>query len=457
MEFKSKMLIVALAAAMPWMSANAQSQADLQKEIATLRAQLQALQQKVEALNAAPAAPAANVVQQVNRLEQRLDLADDDAEKSGFKGLKINGTIEAGAWYDSQVGSHNFGASSGSTTDDKTYSGYGMVQITKESQGDGVDWTLRLLPGADAANMVHEASISIPLNKENRVIGGMIPDFQGYEFVFPNANPTLGSQLISHNALYDYAGATQYAGLGMNHTFDGGKYALKWLVGNVDASTDTGNDTTNPNTYSNGTTNRTVALAYRGDWFIDEFTYIGLSGLHGSVNRNFRVMAIDGGYTHGDWQFNGQLSAGWMRGAAANTDAVTGAQLDAEWTGISALVGYKATPRLQLIARADYLANGKNGGGTYVALTPTTGTLDNTANGLGPVRASDGTIENAGDVDNGANLTRLTLGTNYQINANTQWKMEYRIDQSSGYNFVDTNGVATRQRTRLGTALVLSF
>lgn len=453
MDFKLKMLIVAMAATMPWVSANAQSQADLQKEIANLRAQLQALQQKVEALNTAPAASTATVSQQVNRLEQRLDLADDEKEKAGFKGLKINGTIEAGAWYDSQVGSNNFGATSGSTTDDKTYSGYGMVQITKESQGEGVDWTLRFLPGANQENLVHEASVSIPMTKDGRLIGGMIPDFQGYEYVFPNANPTLGNQLISHNALYDLAGATQYAGLGMNYTIDGGKYAFKWLVGNVDSANDA--DGTKP--YSNGTSNRSVALAYRGDWFIDEFTYIGLSGLHGSVNRNFRVMAVDGGYTHGDWQFNGQLSAGWMRGAAANADAVTGAQLDAEWTGISALVGYKATPRLQLIARADHLSNSKNGGGTYVALNPTTGALDSTANGLGPVRASDGSVENAAELDNGANLTRLTLGTNYQINANTQWKAEYRIDQSSGYNFVDNNGVATRQRTRLGTALVLSF
>ncbi|MDT8991264.1 DUF3138 family protein [Curvibacter sp. APW13] len=462
MEFKSKLLVVALAAAMPWVSAQAQSQADLQKEIAALRAQLQALQQKVESLNAKTEAPAASaaVAQQVNRLEQRLDLADDEAEKTGFKGMKINGTIEAGAGYDSQIGSNNFGASSGSTLDDKTYSGYGMVQITKETQGEGVDWTLRILPGANQENLVHEASISIPVADGHRVVGGVIPDYQGYEYVFPNANPTLGNQLISHNALYDLAGATQYQGLGMAHTLDGGKYAVKWMIGNVDPSIDTDNDTSSPNTYSNGTKDRSVALAYRGDWFINEFAYIGLSGLHGSVNRNFRIMALDGGYTHGDWQFNGQITAGWMRGAASNTDA-SGAQLDAEWTGLSALVGYKATPRLQLIARADYLANSKNGGGTYVITTPTQNTLtrtgDDAATGLGPVRASDGTIENAGEVDNGANLTRLTLGTNYQINSNAQWKVEYRIDQSSGHNFVDTNGVATRQRSRIGTALVLSF
>lgn len=445
MELKSKILIVALASALPWMSANAQTQAELQKEIAALRAQLQALQQKVEALNAAPAAPAANVAQQVNRLEQRLDLADDESEKTGFKGMKINGTIEAGFAYDSTVGSHNFDATSGAVTDTADY-GRAMIQITKDSQGDGVDWTLRLLPGAAVANLVHEASLSIPIDKENRIIGGVLPDFQGYEYVFPNTNPTLGNQLISHNALYDYAGASQYTGLGMNHTLSGGKYALKWLVGNVDAA---GFDS-NGAAYNNGTTNRSVALAYRGDWFINEFSYIGLSGLHGSVNRNFRVMAIDGGYTHGDWQFNGQLSSGWMRGAAANLDA-SGVQQDAEWTGISALLGYKATPRLQLLARADYIYNSKNGGGTYA--------YPGGGSGLGAELQSDGVTPVLDDQGNavGANLTRLTLGTNYQINANTQWKMEYRMDQSTGHNFVDTNGVATRQRSRLGTALVLSF
>lgn len=447
MSIQRKLIVVALAAAMPWVSAQAQSAADLQKEIASLKASLQALQQKVEAMSAKP--EASTLTQQVNKLEQRLDLAEDDSEKAGFKGLKFNGTIEAGYSTNNGTADHLFGASSGSTTDDRTYSGVGMLQITKDSQGDGVDWTLRLLPGADVGNMVHEASLSIPVDKTTRIVGGLIPDYQGYEYVFPHANPTLGNQLISHNALYDYAGATQYAGLGMAHTFDGGKYALKWLVGNVDASIDTGNDVTAPNAYSNGSTARSVALAYRADWFMDEFTYIGLSGLHGSANRNFRVMAIDGGYTRGDWQFNGQLTSGWMRNAASNKD-------DAEWTGLSGLVGYKLTPRLQLLARADYLMNGKNGGGTYVTTNPSdTAALDSASNGLGPIRESDGVT--VLDTNAGADLTRLTVGTNYQLNANTQWKTEYRVDQSTGYNFVDSNGVATRTRARIGTSFVLSF
>lgn len=454
MGFKTKLLVVAMASAMPLASVHAQTQAELQKEIAALRAQLQALQQKVEAIAAKPEAPAANtaVAQQVNRLEQRLDLADDAAEATGFKGMKINATVEAGYGFDSQAKNNTFYAGSGSTTDDRAYAGHGMVQFTKETQGEGVDWTLRLLPGADATSIVHEASISLPLSEEARLIGGVMPDFQGYEFAFANANSTLGNQLISHNALYDLAGATQYTGLGTSHSFDGGTYTAKWIVGNVDASTDTSADTSK--SYFNGTKDRSVALAYRGDWFINEFAYIGLSGLHGSVNRNFRVMALDGGYTRGDWQFNGQLTSGWMRNAASNGG-------DAEWTGLSGLVGFKVTPRLQLIGRADYLENSKNGGGTYVFAQPTapdgTTAVDTSSNpsGLGPMRNSDGVTTD--DANAGANLTRLTLGTNYQINANAQWKTEYRVDTSTGYNFLDQNGVATRQRTRIGTAFVLSF
>jgi hypothetical protein len=57
----------------------------------------------------------------------------------------------------------------------------------------------------------------------------------------------------------------------------------------------------------------------------------------------------------------------------------------------------------------------------------------------------------------GANLTRLSLGTNYQINANTQWKVEYRLDQSSGYNFVDADGLYQKTKNTLATSFVVAF
>lgn len=434
MSIQRKLIVIALASAMPWVSAQAQSAADLQKEIAALKASLQALQQKVEAMSAKPLAT--ELTQQVNRLEQKMDLADDVLEKSGFKGIKLNGTIEASFKYDDLKKENAFGASAGNSDE------FGMLQFTKESQdGEGVDWTLRLVPGATAP--VHEASISVPLSKENRIIGGLIPDWQGYEFYFANANSTLGNQLISHNALFDLTGSTAYAGLGMSHTLDGGKYVAKWLIGNFDAKT---NDTTPTLTsattgVANNSNTRSVGLAYRGDWFINEYAYVGFSGLHGSMNRNFSVMALDGGYTRGDWAFNGQLSFGSQRNAASNGD-------DAAWTGLSALVGYKLTPRLQLLARADAIENRKNGGGTYAY---NSGSNDI---GLGAEADETGT---AIDANVGANLTRLSLGTNYQLNANTQWKVEYRLDQSTGYNFKDLDGVFTRNKKFIGTSVVLSF
>ena len=58
----------------------------------------------------------------------------------------------------------------------------------------------------------------------------------------------------------------------------------------------------------------------------------------------------------------------------------------------------------------------------------------------------------------GANLMRLTFGTNYQVNSTTQWKTEFRLDQSSGYNFLNTDGVTySRDKQSLATSLVLSF
>jgi len=453
MNLKKKLWIVALAGVLPWAGAHAQSVADLKKEIEALKAQLQTLQQKVEAISAQP--EATPLAQQVNRLEQRLDLGEDEKEKSGFKGLKINGVIEAAYKRNNIDASHEFSASAGYGAGE-----LGMIQITKESQdGEGVDWTLRLLPGGSP--LVHEASLSIPLNKETRIIAGLMPDFQGYEMPFANTNATLGNQLISHNALYDLAGATTYAGAGMAYTLKNGTYAFKWLVGNADSAADdssvtrapawadTGAGLTAPADISAAQSKaKTLVFAYRGDWFIDETKYIGLSGLHGTGNRSFNVMAVDGGITRGDWQLNGQVTIGQMERAAANGSGTS-------WQGVSGLVGYKIVPRLQLLARADYLMNSENGGGTYYDIGGTVG------NGLGPEKAADGTFAvdpDTGLATKGANLMRLTMGTNYQINSSTQWKTEFRLDQSSGYNFLSADGLTPRKdKQSMATSLVLSF
>ena len=78
MRFPKKLIVVALAAALPCMGAHAQSTADLKKEIEVLRAQLQVLTQKIEAISAQPDMTA--LTQQVNRLEQKQDLAADDKD-----------------------------------------------------------------------------------------------------------------------------------------------------------------------------------------------------------------------------------------------------------------------------------------------------------------------------------------------------------------------------------------
>jgi hypothetical protein len=57
----------------------------------------------------------------------------------------------------------------------------------------------------------------------------------------------------------------------------------------------------------------------------------------------------------------------------------------------------------------------------------------------------------------GANRYALTLGTNYVVNSNTQWKTELRTDRSSGYNFIDTDGTARKSKTTIGTSVVVSF
>ena len=447
MSLQRKLIVIALASAMPWMSAQAQSTADLKKEIEALKAQLQMLTQKVEQMDSKATDP--ELVQQVNRIEQKQDLAEDTVEKAGLKGMHFKGVIEAAYRTDDMSNVHSFAAQSGNGGyDSATPANSAMLELTKETDGgDGISWTLRLEPGARAGALVHEASISAPVGDGNRIIGGLIPDWTGYEQYFANVNP-----LISHNALFDFAAPVNYAGLGMSHVLNSA-WTAKWVVGNIDGSVDEANVASVPPVY----TKKTTGLAYNLGWTISEFAFLEYSGVIGNGNRNFSLHEIDGSFIRGDWLFNGQLGFGTQERAAANFEADGSTPKQARWWTVSGLVGYKVTPRLQLLARADYINNEVNGGGIY-AWNADSAFAQNY--GLGTARNSDGTLVVDGNGENvGANLTRLTLGTNYQINASTQWKTEYRVDSSTGANFSNDSNPATlsSRKTSLGTSIVVSF
>lgn len=432
MSFQRKLVVLALASVFPMASVYAQTNADLKKEIEALKAQLEALQKKVEASSSTETA------QKVNLIEQKLDLADDAAEKSGFKGLKFKGVAEASFVYDNNSNNNVFDARDGQPV------GAAMLELTKETDGsDGVGFTLRMTPNNASSAFIHEASVQVPVDDGHRIVAGFVPDYQGYEAGFANLNP-----FVTHNALFDLAGPTAYSGFGMSNQLSK-DVALKWIVGNIDGSTDDGNTNNSA---------RSVGLAYRFDWTLSEFAYVGFSGAIAAANRNFRIFALDGGYTRGDWVLNGHVNVGSMERAAYNGG-------DAGWSGVSALIGHKVTPRLMLSMRADYLENSKNGGGTYVdnyldnanAADATTGLPTVAGNGLGPeLDFSGAAVLDAGGNVRGANLTRISFGSTYMVNPSTQWKLEYRVDQSTGANFT-VDGLPSATKSSFGTSLVVSF
>ena len=187
-------------------------------------------------------------------------------------------------------------------------------------------------------------------------------------------------------------------------------------------------------------------IAYRADYSASEYSGIGFSGVHVRTNNgpgNVDLMEVDAYHTRGDLTLQGQLSLGRLIGGTSGTGD------DARWWGVSALVGYKLTPRLQAIARADYIDNRANGGGIYY------NPLDaNNTSVFGPELDETGI---AADPSRGANRYALTAGVNYAVNGNTQWKTEIRVDRSTGANFLDSNGQYKQGNTTIGTALVVSF
>ena len=419
MKLNRKLLVVAMACAMPCMSALAQSPADLQKEIELLKAQLKVLSEKIETLSSK--APAVEP-QEFNRLVQKMDLMEEDASKAGFKGLKIKGTMEVVLQSDTNSVTAGFDKAKGN-------GGYGaaMLEFSKEPD-EGMGWTLRLIPLTSTDSIIHEASIAIPVGEGgSKINAGLTPDYSGYEYSMGHQNP-----LISNNLLYANTAASNYMGVGMSHTLSSSLTA-KWMVGQID-----------------GTTSRKApGLAYRADYAMGEYNGLGFSGVHFRTNgvddhMNADLMEIDAYHTRGDLTLQGQFSMGRVLKAGLD-----GSGKNARWLGVSGLVGYKLSPRLQALARADFIYNRANGGGVY---------YDPTAESenpiYGPEKSSDGSVA---DGSKGANRYALTAGFNYAVNANTQWKTELRFDRSTGYNFTHNSGELTKGNTTVGTSLVVSF
>ena len=427
MKFNKKLLVLALAAALPCFSAHAQSAAELQKEIEVLKAQLKMLSDKIEAMAAKPAAADS---QEFNRLVQKIDLAEEESINAGFKGMKFKGVLDVGYFNDEISASTGFDKARGNGGN-----GAAMFEISKEPD-EGIGWMLRLTP-LSSSSIVQEASLSVPVGSgSTKIIAGLTPDFAGYEMSWGNSNP-----LISNNLLYTHTAATNYMGAGLS--YEVGDWTAKWMVGQVDGAA----------------SRKAPGIAYRIDYSASEYSGIGFSGVHMRTSdirpapdtiSDADLIEIDAYHTRGDLTLQGQLSLGRLIGSAGDKSGA-----DARWWGASALVGYKLTPRLQAIARADYIDNSANGGGMYVnsAFAYDDGT------GVKVDRAVFGPEldEFGNEGARGANRYALSFGFNYALNASTQWKTELRLDRSTGYNFLDSNGTLKQGNTTIGTALVVSF
>ena len=427
-------------------------------EIKRLQAQLQALQQRLQELETKPAVLPPEQQRQLNRTTVRAEALEEAQEALGYKGLKISGLIDPS--YIHVQGQNRSGfqfLNSGANFEyayDNGAFGMAMLDFQKELEG-GTKMRLTLAPNRgglgiaiDGQSIVHEASLSIPVGDlQTRFIAGQIPDWSGHEFMHANQN-----RLVTHNLLFDFTIPAGYTGAGVEMLRN--PWYVKALLANVSSSKK-----------ANG--QKTPALAYRVDFFDykREFNGFGFAGLHGKLpnsragdefgnpvtglpysqnNTMVHSFEVDGFFSRGDWTISGQVGAGMQKRAAITADPVSGELRDARWWGVSTMLAYKWNPRLELIARLDYLNNSKHGGGTLGYA------FADSRNGLGPTLT--------GDQERGSNRQALSLGAKYLLNAFTQLKFEYRVDRADQAVFLHLADQQFRRSNRLfGSSVVMSF
>jgi len=445
---KLTILALALAASLPTQAA--EPAIDTKKE-------LQALKDRIAELEKAKAPAGGGMTaeqqQDFNRIALKTEAMEDARDESGFKGLKISGYADVNYVYNvnKERGTFQFLVPNDQEpyAYDNSYFGSIALDIQKETES-GTKYRLTLVPKRGIGDffgygsIVHEATVNIPVGGDVKLFAGQIPDWQGYEYVQPTLN-----KLITHNLLFDFTLPYGYVGGGLE--FGLGDLAMKAAIVNV-------------NTAIRNVGESVPSLAFRGDYEVSEYLGFGFAGLIGN-KANLRsddvnpitteaydtkdtmaaTIEADFWYTRGDLTLNGQLSYGQQEKAAITADPVTGDMRDARWYGASALLGYKLTPRLEGILRADYLMNEDNGGGLL------DWTFADGINGIGP-------DQNGGDPEKGSDKYAVTVGLNYSINENATFKAEYRYDGASQNVFQkNSDGSFVKSNSLISTGVVVFF
>ncbi len=456
-------LVLALVAAFP---ASAQSNAELLQELRALRERVNELEKKLQgAPQPGQWGMTPEQVRELNRVTVKAESLQDNFTDQGFKGLKISGQIDPTFIYNRAQNNSSFvllNNGDARYTYDNSYFGMAVIDFEKETDS-GTRWKLTLAPergtGAltNSGSIVHEASVSLPLTDlQTRLWVGQIPDWTGYELTLP-----AGNRFITHNLLFDTMAPTNYTGAVLDVTR--GKWWTRVGLANM-------------NTARNTSGNQPV-LIYRVDYAKGEFGGWGFTGLHGRAanfaadgsyftvdpdtgdqvenffdsagkNTGIHLLEIDGYFVRGDWTVFGQLSYGQQkRSAIFNSD---GQLRDAKWWGLSGYAGYKVTPRLEALVRADYVHNRKNGGGLLGY------SFDDGINGIGRGLNADGSFAKGEGV--GSNRYALSLGLNYLFDENTNFKLEYRYDGADQPVFQYVRSGAYRKTNQLlGASVVVQF
>ncbi len=460
-------LVLALTAG-ACLPAHAQGNDDLLKELRALRDRVTELEKKLQAAPAAATTPPAGQwgmtpeqVRELNRIAVKTESLQDNFADQGFKGLKISGQIDPTFIYNRRQDNASFvllNNGGARYSYDNSYFGMAVIDFAKETEGGSL-WKLTLAPErgtgalANGGSIVHEASVSIPLTDLNtRLWVGQIPDWTGYEITLP-----AGNKLITHNLLFDTMAPTAYTGAVLDITR--GKW---WVRGGL----------ANMNTARTPSGEKQPVLIYRVDYSRGEFSGWGFTGLHGKaanfaadgtyldangVEQGFasagkytdiHLLEVDGFFTRGDLSLFGQFSYGQQKGSAIfNSD---GKLRDAQWWGVSGLAGYKLTPRLEAVLRADYVRNTKNGGGLLGY------SFDDNINGIGRGLDAEGNF--AKGEATGSNRYALSAGMNYLFDESTVFKLEYRYDGASQPVFLGVkSGTYSKNNHLFGASVVVSF